>query len=145
VVERAAYRGRVWATRRRPWVDRLASAWLIRRFLDPDARILWLAAPEDCPADALGFDFDGAAFSHVGNRVTFETLLASFALEQPGLVRLAELVHYLDVGGSQPPEAAGLERVLAGLRATLAADDQLLTAAGAVFDGLLAVFEQDEP
>jgi hypothetical protein len=59
-----AYRGRLWATRRRPWVDRLASAWLIRRFIDPEARFLWLAAPADCPPEALGFDFDGATFTH---------------------------------------------------------------------------------
>ncbi len=54
------YKGRTWATRRRPWVDRLACAWLIRRFIDPQARLLWLESPADCPADALGFDFDGA-------------------------------------------------------------------------------------
>ena len=54
------YQGRSWATRSRPWVDRLACAWLIRRFIDAQAQILWLASPNDCPADALGFDFDGA-------------------------------------------------------------------------------------
>ncbi|MCO6740720.1 chromate resistance protein, partial [Streptomyces sp. CHA15] len=80
-------------------------AWLILRFIDPAARILWLSSPDDCPSDALGFDFDGANFSHVGNRVTFETLQASFALEAPGLWRMAALVHYLDVGGVQPAEA----------------------------------------
>ena len=80
-LERADYRGRVWATRARPWVDRLASAWLIRRYVDPKARIVWLASPADCKADWLGFDFDGATFSHVGTKVTFETLLASFGLE----------------------------------------------------------------
>jgi hypothetical protein len=69
------YQGRLWATRRRPWVDRVASAWLIRRFIDPAARFRWLAKPEDCPKRALGFDFDGAAFTHVGDRVTFETLI----------------------------------------------------------------------
>ncbi|MGN7741969.1 chromate resistance protein ChrB domain-containing protein [Pseudomonas sp. 22526] len=138
------YQGRVWATRKRPWVDRLASAWLIRRFIDPKARILWLDQPRDCPADALGFDFDDATFSHVGNRVTFETLQASFALRQPGLKRLAALVHYLDIGGIQPVEAAGIERVLAGLRETISHDDQLLAAASAIFDGLLAEFVKEE-
>lgn len=136
------YQGRIWATRLRPWVDRLASAWLIRRFIDPQARILWLASPTDCPSDALGFDFDGATFSHVGNRVTFEVLAASFALEQPAIVRLGQLVHFLDVGGAQSSEAAGVESVLAGLRASLADDDQLLAAASAVFDGLLSSFER---
>jgi len=141
----ADYQGRTWATRQRPWVDRLASAWLIRRFIDPQARILWLASPGDCPANALGFDFDGATFSHVGSRVTFEVLATSFGLEQPAIARLGLLVHYLDVGGVQPPEAAGIESVLAGLRETLTQDDQLLTAASAIFDGLLVSFDKGVP
>lgn len=141
---RADFQGRRWATRKRPWVDRLASAWLIRRFIDPTAEILWLDAPHDCPADALGFDFDGAAFSHVGQRVTFETLLASFQLESPALLRIAAVVHYLDVGGNQPPEASGIERVLAGLRDSIVDDDQLLQAAGSLFNGLLTAFANDE-
>jgi hypothetical protein len=136
------YQGRIWATRQRPWVDRLASAWLIRRFIDPRARILWLNNPEDCPADAVGFDFDGASFTHVEGRVTFEVLSASFALVQPAIGKLGLLVHYLDVGGVQPPEAAGVESVLAGLRETLADDDLLLSAASAIFDGLLASFDK---
>jgi len=136
------YRGRTWATRRRPWVDRLASAWLIQRCIDPDARLLWLDAPADCPADALGFDFDGAAFTHVGGRVTFEVLLASFALETPALLRLGALVHFLDVGGVQPPEAIGIESVLAGLRETAGDDDQLFALAGSLFDGLLVSFQK---
>lgn len=135
--DRAEYRGRTWATRARPWVDRLASAWLIRRFIDPDARILWLARPADCPADALGFDFDGATFSHVGDRVTFETLLASFGLEEDeALADIARVVHYLDVGGTPVPEAAGIESLLAGMRASLTDDDALLDAASNAFDFL---------
>jgi hypothetical protein len=144
VLDRDEYQGRVWATRKRPWVDRLACAWLIRRFIDPSAKILWLDTPQDCPADAVGFDFDDAAFSHVGNRVSFETLQASFALQASGLDRIAALVHYLDVGGIQPVEATGIERVLAGLRETILHDDHLLAAASAIFDGLLAVFVKEE-
>lgn len=136
------YRGRTWATRHRPWVDRLASAWLIQRCIDPAAKLLWLATPADCPADALGFDFDGAAFSHVGARVTFEVLLASFALETPALLRLGALIHFLDVGGVQPPESVGIESVLGGLRDTVPDDDQLLAIAGRIFDGLLSSFEK---
>jgi len=138
------YQGRRWATRKRPWVDRLASAWLIRRFLDPQAQILWLDSPGDCPADALGFDFEGAAFSHVDKRVTFETLLASFQLESPALIRIGAIVHYLDIGGLQPAEASGIERVLAGLRESITDDDLLLQAANSIFDGLLIAFADDE-
>jgi hypothetical protein len=138
------YKGRVWATRRRPWVDRLACAWLIRRYIDRKARIVWLAKPKDCPAKAIGFDFDGAAFSHVGARVTFEVMLTSFGLEQPALRRIGAIVHYLDAGGVQPPEASGVESILAGLRESIEDDDQLVKAAGAVFDGLLASFVKVE-
>ena len=134
----ADYQGRLWATRQRPWVDRLASAWLIRRFIDPEARILWLAHPADCPPEALGFDFDGATFSHVGHRVTFEVLAASFGLEQGPIARVGLLVHYLDVGGIPVAEAAGLEAVLGGLREVHADDDRLILAASAVFDALYA-------
>ncbi len=134
------FQGRSWATRQRPWVDRLASAWLIRRYIDPQARLLWLATPADCPDDALGFDFDGARFTHVGHRVSFEVLLASFEIKAPGLERLAALVHFLDVGGIPPAEAGGIEAVLAGLRASISDDDQLLAAASQIFDGLLASF-----
>lgn len=136
------YRGRIWATRQRPWVDRLASAWLIRRHIDPQAKLLWLTTPADCPSDALGFDFDGSAFTHVGARVSFEVLLASFGLETPALQRFGAMVHFLDVGGVQPPEAAGIESALAGLRDTITDDDQLLALASHIFDGLLASFEK---
>lgn len=139
----ADYQGRVWATRARPWVDRLASAWLIRRFIDPAAHMLWLPSPEDCPEYALGFDFDGARFSHVGNRVTFETLMASFDLNNPALQRLAAVVHYLDVGGAYVTEAAGIESVLAGLRASYSNDDELLHAAEMVFSGLITTWSTD--
>lgn len=138
------YQGRVRATRKRPWVDRLACAWLTRRFIDPQAQILWLNSPTDCPADALGFDFDEATFSHVGNRVPFETLQVSFALQEPGLGRIAALVHYLDIGGIQPVKVAGIERVLPGLRETITHDDHLLAAASAIFDGLLAELVKEE-
>ncbi|HDG1723224.1 TPA: chromate resistance protein, partial [Kluyvera ascorbata] len=135
------FHNRIWATRRRPWIDRLASAWLIRRFIDPDAQFLWLEDGNDCPTAAVGFDFDGATFSHIDNRVTFEVLMVRFGLTGDALNGLAMLVHYLDVGGVQPPEAAGVESVLAGLRESITDDDTLLAAACSLFDGLLTTFE----
>ncbi len=136
------FQGKTWATRKRPWVDRLACAWLIRRFIDPQAHLLWLPSADTCPTDAIGFDFDGARFSHIDGRVTFEVLVASFELETPALKRLGGLVHFLDVGGVQPPEAVGIDSVLAGLRDAIQDDDSLLAAASAVFDSLLVTFEK---
>jgi len=139
-LEHANYKSRIWATRRQPWVDRLASAWLIKRFIDPRARFLWLRSPADCPDDALGFDFDGAAFTHVNEKVTFETLLASFDLREVALQRIGELVHYLELGGHQPPEASGVDCVLMGLRESHSDDNQLLLAANQVFDSLYTTY-----
>jgi hypothetical protein len=140
----ADYQGRLWATRRRLWVDRVASAWLIRRFIDPAARFQWLARPADCPRKALGFDFDGASFTHVGERVTFETLVASFGLEEdPALMRLGAMVRSLDTGSGSAPEGAGFEAVLAGARERLPDDDALLAEIGGVLDSLYAHFDRE--
>jgi len=134
------FQNRLWATRSNLWVDRLASAWLIRRCIDPQARFIWLAQPQDCPSDALSFDYDGARFSHLGRRVTFETLLASFGLEgDTALKRLGALVHTLDVGGTAP-EAAGFEALLKGLKSRITDDDQLLVEGGQLLDDLYAAF-----
>jgi hypothetical protein len=139
----AGYQGRQWATRKRPWVDRLASAWLIRRFIDPEARFLWLDSPADCPAGVLGFDFDGAEFTHVGERVTFETLLESFGLEaNPALRHIGRIVHFLDVGGLPAPEAPGLERLLRGMKSRIEDDDALILETGRLFDDLYLTFEE---
>lgn len=138
-LDRRKFLGKRWVTRARPWVDRLACAWLIRRFIDPQARLLWLDEPAQAPRGALGFDYDGARFSHVGARVSFEVLCASFSLQTDArLQRLAALVHVLDVGGIPVPQAAGLEAVLGGLRELHADDAALQSAADAVFDALYA-------
>ena len=140
----ADFQGRTWATRKNLWVDRMASAWLIRRFIDPGAEFLWLDNPKKCPKSALGFDFDHAAFTHVGGRVTFEVLAASFGLDSyPALARIAVIVHCLDVGGVPVAEAAGIEAVLSGLRAAAADDDELLTEAGRIFDGLYRNYREE--
>ncbi len=133
------YRGRIWATRRHLWIDRVASAWLIRRFIDPDARFLWLQRVTDCPQRAVGFDFDAAEFTHAASKVTFEVLVASFGLEgDAGLVRLGALIHHLDVGGIPLAEGPGLTTIMTGARALQKDDDALLTAMTPVFDALYA-------
>jgi hypothetical protein len=141
LLKRDEYQGRVWATRRHLWVDRVASAWLIRRLIDHDARFLWLASPADCPSDAVGFDFDGATFSHINDRVTFEVLAVSFSIEEElGMAGLAGMVHSLDVGGVVVPEAAGFEAVMTGATQRGLNDDELLTEMSQTLDSLLAHF-----
>jgi hypothetical protein len=139
------FQNKRWATRARPWVDRLACGWLIRRFIDSRARFVWIAGdagesnPPRTPRGAIGYDYDGADFTHVGALVTFEVLRLSFGLDaDPRLEPIAAAVRFLDAGGIPVPEAAGLERVLAGLREVHADDDALLLAAAAVFDALYA-------
>lgn len=141
--ERAHYRARRWATRAHLWVDRVASAWLIQRFIDPEARFLWLCDTRACPEDAVGFDFDGAEFTHVQERVTFEVLLESFALtDDTALRRLAALVHFLDVGGLPVPEAAGFAAILTGARTRLTNDDAFLAETSRLLDDLYLGYVQ---
>jgi hypothetical protein len=122
-------------------VDRVASAWLVRRFVDSEAQFLWLASPDDCPSDAVGFDFDGATFSHINDRVTFEVLAASFGIDdEPGMAGLAGMVHSLDVGGATVPEAAGFEAVMTGATQRGLSDDELLNEMSQMLDSLLAHF-----
>lgn len=140
------YRGRIWATRRHLWIDRVASAWLIRRFIDPRATFRWLKKPADCPKRAVGFDFDGAEFSHVGARVTFEVLAAGFGLDRdPRLARLGGLVHYLDIGGVPVADAAGFASVMAGARTRHGEnDDALLKEMSVVLDCLYAAYSDTQ-
>ena len=141
-VQASRFAGKRWASRKRPWADRLACAWLIRRFIDAQAGFLWLEEPAGStppPRGVVGFDYDGARFSHVGQRVTFEVMLVAFGLDADvRLRRLARAVHVLDVGGIPVPEAAGLEAVLGGLREVHQDDDRLVDAAAGVFDALYA-------
>ncbi|RZF27951.1 hypothetical protein EVC45_19540 [Paraburkholderia sp. UYCP14C] len=140
-LRREDYQGRTWATRQRLWVDRVASAWLIHRFIDKSPTFLWLSSPADCPPAALGFDFDGAPFTHVGDRVTFEVLVASFGLdEEPGLVELGKMVHALDIGGPAVPEAVGFEAVMTGAKQRGLNDNEMLSEMSLVLDSLLAHF-----
>jgi hypothetical protein len=131
----SSYQKRVWATRKDPWVDRLASAWLIKRFIDRDARFVWIDRPRDRPRKAVGFDFDGAEFTHVGNRVTFEVLLASFGLDNdPALAAIAAAVHFLDIGGIPVPDAKGLETLFRGIKEKARDDNTLLAEAMRILD-----------
>ncbi|MGB7540838.1 MAG: chromate resistance protein ChrB domain-containing protein [Burkholderiales bacterium] len=135
------YFKRIWATRKPLWADRLASAWLIRRFIDPEATLMWLEKARDCPPTAIGFAFKGATFSNSKNRVTFEELLGGFGLEKnTTLARIGALVHYLDAGGTPVAEAAGVETLLQGARRRSNSDDELLSESEKTFDLLYEAY-----
>jgi hypothetical protein len=137
------YRNRLWATRKDLWVDRLASVWLIRRFIDKSAKFAWVDRPRDRPQGSVGFDFDGAEFTHLENRVTFEVLLTSFGLDgDPALASISQAVHFLDVGGIPVPDARGLETMLKGIKGTARGDDELAREASKVFDHFYSAYTQ---
>lgn len=138
----ADHQGRTWATRKRPWVDRLATAWLVKRFIDRSPRFVWLADAKRCPKNALGYDFDGATFTHVGDQVTFEVVARSFGLlDDPALRRMAALVHCIDIGGIPVDEAPGFETLVRGLLARHPDDDELLAASLPLFDAYHAALQ----
>jgi hypothetical protein len=140
----AKYRNRLWATRKNLWVDRLASVWLIKRFIDKDAKFAWIDSPRSRPKGSVGFDFDGAEFTHVGSRVTFETLLTSFGVDgDQALTAIGHAVHFLDIGGIPVADAKGLETLLRGIKGTARSDDQMASEACKVFDLLYSAYAQE--
>jgi hypothetical protein len=141
----AKYRKRLWVSRKNPWIDRLASAWLIKRFIDLGARFAWVEDPRRRPKTSVGFDFDGAEFTHAGHRVTFETLLASFTLEDdPALTRIGSAVHYLDTGGIPVAEAEGIQAILQGIREKCRGDDELTLESFRIFDYIYSAWRPKE-
>jgi hypothetical protein len=136
-------RGATWVTRKGVFVDRIASAWLIRRFIDPDARFKFVAAQGYSPAAGeLRFDMYRGEYTHEGDSCTFETLLRRFQLEDRALKAIAEIVHDLDLKDDkfERPEASGVLAVLKGLTSDLDDDAQRLSRGAPMFDGLYAQF-----
>ena len=137
----AAPRGRTWVTREGVFVDRIASAWLIRRFIDRDATFKFVPARGYVPlSDEVRFDMYDAEYTHEGDACTFETLLARFALDDPALRALAEIVHDIDCKDARfdRPEAAGLESILAGLVRAQPDDARRIEQGGVLMDALYA-------
>jgi hypothetical protein len=126
-----------WATRAGVHIDRAACAWLVRRFIDPDAEFLFVTDPDEVPADATAFDMRGVELSHHGGDCSFETILRRYDLQDPVLWDLARIVHEADLADDRydAPEAPGLDVVLRGL-SMVATDQEVIAVAGRLFDGL---------
>jgi hypothetical protein len=126
-----------WATRAGVHIDRAACAWLIRRHLDPDAEFVFVDDPAEVPADTTAFDMRGVELGHHSGQCSFETILDRYALTDPVLWKLAELIHEADLDDERfdAPEARGLDVALRGL-SMIVADPRVLELSGPLFDGL---------
>lgn len=134
-----ALKGRRWVTRRGIKVDRMASAWLIRTRIDPEARFAFLAEGQEAKKHDLRFDMFEGEFTHEGERCTFEVLLERFALgDDPALVALGEIVHDLDCKDERfgRPENAGVRLMIAELVQRIASDEERVAAGSALFESL---------
>ena len=134
------YQGKIWATRKNPFIDRMASAWLIKRFIDPKASFAFIDERDVLSLDnkSVAFDMRGAAFTHVGDLCTFEVLVKSFGIKDKAIKKIAEIVHDLDVKDEKynKPEATGVEDILAGIRKTAKNDADGLERGMAAFEML---------
>jgi hypothetical protein len=132
--------GRTWATRRPLSADRLASAWLVRRFVDPEAKMLWLEETP-APSGAIAFGFDGAHFAANGERVTYEEIMAQLQLgSNTALGKIGNIVHFLEMRDTPVHEAAGVETLLQGAQRRSQNDDELLAEAEKTFDLLYEAY-----
>jgi hypothetical protein len=139
------FRGRVWVTRTGVHVDRIASAWLVRRFIDAEARFKFVAPKGYRPESGeLRFDMFEAEFTHEGDRCTFEVLMERFAIREPGIRALAEIIHDIDLKDSRfaRPETPGVAAAIAGLCALHRADEVRLEMGFALFDHLKTHFSR---
>jgi hypothetical protein len=132
---------RVWATRRPPWADRLACAWLIRRFVDPEAQIVWLDKAQEAPGGAVSFAFEGAHFAATDARVAYEEMLARLDLaKNPALAKIGAIVHFLEAGGDAVPESAGVQTLLQGALRRAPREEDLLGEMEKTFDLLYEAY-----
>ena len=132
---------RTWTTRRPLWADRLACAWLIRRFIDPEATLVWLDKADPVPPGSVGFAFDGAHFTNSGTRVTYEEMLSRLDLaKNAALGKIAGIVHFLEIRGTPVPEALGVQTLLQGAVRRAGSDDELLAEAEKTFDLLYEAY-----
>jgi len=132
------YQDKTWATRKKPFVDRFASAWLIKKFIDKNASFTFIDEKdlENMSKDVIPFDIRGGRFTHEGDLCTFEVLTKSFNLKDKTLRKIAEIVHELDMKDEKfrTPEAKGIEDILSGIRKTVKDDHEALRKGMTIFE-----------
>ncbi len=142
---RAKPKGRTWVTRRGIFVDRIASAWLIRRFIDPKARFKYVSKKGYQPESGeIRFDMFEGEYTHEGDACTFEVLIARFEIQDRALKPIAEIVHDIDIKDEKygREQSAGVASLLAGIASTSDSDDERLARGSKVFDDLYAFFRR---
>ena len=133
--------GRTWVTRKPLWADRLACAWLIRRFVDPEATLTFLEKTQPLPADAIAFGFEGGHFANTGTRVTYEEMLVKLELgKNAALAKIGSIVHFLEIRGTTVPEAAGVQTLLQGALRRSPSERDLLGEVEKTFDLLYEAY-----
>ena len=134
---------RTWVTRKPLWADRLACAWLIRRFVDPEATLSFLEKTQPLPADTLTFGFEGAHFANSQTRVTYEEMLVKLDLaKNAALAKIGSIVHFLEIRGTPVAEAAGVQTLLQGAQRRSNSETELLAEAEKTFDLLYEAYYQ---
>ena len=137
------YRGKTWQTRPRPEIDRVGSAWLIRKFIDPEASFVFASDPPK-RGDIIPFDMLEVEFSHEGDRCTFETLVRRFAIEDKSVRKIGEMIHDADLDDArfQRIEAVGIDRVLKGWAKQGLPDEEILRRGFECFDALYSFLQR---
>jgi hypothetical protein len=132
----------IWATRRHVHIDRTACAWLIRRFIDPDAQFVFVDDPDEVPPDATPFDMRGVELGHRNGGCSFETILARYELDDPALERIGQLVHEADIGDERydAPEAPGIDALLRGLALSAPDDQHMIDQTTPLYDAFYALW-----
>lgn len=148
LVDLGSLRGKIWVTRKGLHVDRIASGWLIRRFIDGNARFRFVSSKSYAPeTNEIRFDMFKAEFTHEGDRCTFEVLLGRLGLDDPALACIGEIVHDIDLRDAKfdRPETPGIDHLIAGLAMTSTDDETRLEQGSAIFEALYHYFTRKKP
>lgn len=136
------FQGKQWLTRPKPFVDRMASAWFIRKFIDPDAQFVFATHPSNIP-DTISYDMNDADFTHIGNLCTFEVMMLSFGIEDQAIIEIAKVIHNLDLKDNRyiTADTNGIEKILSGIRNGNTSDLEIIKHSFVVFDALYQAYQ----
>jgi hypothetical protein len=137
------FQGKKWQTRPKPFVDRMACAWLIRKFIDPYAHFIFAVTIDNTDTDTITFDMNHATFTHIGDLCTFEVLIRAFSIQDEKIDQIGKIIHNLDINDDKyvVPEADGIRMILSAIRQQAHSDEEILTQSDMIFDSLYCLKE----